>query len=1154
MKAAKGIRVWPGVLLVSCLAGLAAAARAEPAADAGSRIEADFRNPPEAARPWVYWYWMNAAVTREGITADLEAMKRDGIRMAYLMPIKGADSPPLVDPPAEQLSPVFWDRIRDAMSEADRLGIKLAMHACDGFSIAGGPWITPEQSMQKVVWSEMQAQGGRRIEADVAEPQSYKGFYRDIALLAFPTPACDIAGDAPAPTVTSSVPGADAAILAAAGNQKFFESKDPCWIEFSYAEPFTCRSIVIRPGGVNVGNGIQGNRLLVEASDDGVTFRRVTRLEPPRQGWQDGDADVTHAIPATTARHFRFMYDPEGSAPGSEDLDAAKWRQSLKLQGIVLSGRAAINQFEGKNGEVWRVSLRTSDAQVPPDACVPLSGVMDLSGRMDSKGHLAWDAPPGNWTVMRIGHTSTGHMNETGGGGKGLECDKFSSAAARVQFDHWFAEAFRQAGPELAGRVLKVFHIDSWECGSQNWTGDFREEFERRRGYDPLRYLPAMAGVPIQSADVSERFLHDVRQTVAELVVDRFYGTMAALAHAKGCTFSAESVAATFTSDGMLHFSAVDYPMGEFWLRSPTHDKQNDVLDAVSGAHTYGRAIAQSEAFTEIRLFWDEDPALMKPVADRNYSFGMNRFVFHVFTHNPWMDRHPGMTLNGVGSFFQRDQTWWRPGRAWFDYAGRCQAVLQEGRPVVDVAVFTGEEIPRRAVIPEQLIGTLPGVIGADVVAREKARLANVGQPLAEMPIGVFAGANISKPADWVDPLHGYAYDSINADALLRLASVKGGRIVLPGGASYAVLVLPGPRPLSPYPEAMTPEIASRVRDLVKAGATVVMCERPVRSPSLSGYPDCDAAVDRIGGELWPGSGTRSLGLGRVVAGPWQDASFSSIGIEPDCVATELGANQDPADVRRIAWTHREDGEADVYFISNQDNLPRDLEISLRVSGRVPEIWDPVTRDIRTAGTWRIEAGRTVLPLRLPPCGSVFVVLRTPTGDLGGGGGPNWDEPAGDAPVAGPWTVAFDPASGGPPKPVVMPALVSWSSQEDPGVRYYSGTAKYSATFTWERPRGKAGRVWLDVGRVANLAEVTVNGVDCGVAWTAPYRVDVTAAVRPGSNDLAIDVTNTWANRLIGDHALPPEKRVSFMRAPYRLEGQPLLEAGLLGPVSLLSE
>jgi len=249
--------------------------------------------------------------------------------------------------------------------------------------------------------------------------------------------------------------------------------------------------------------------------------------------------------------------------------------------------------------------------------------------------------------VLRIGHTSTGHTNATGGGGKGLECDKFDPRVVSLQFDHWFGEAIRRAGPDLAGRVLTIFHVDSWECGSQNWSPVFREEFRRRRGYDLLRWLPAMAGVPLGSADSSERFLYDVRQTIAELIHDNFYVTLAQLAHAKGCQFSAESVAPTMTSDGMLHYQAADIPMGEFWLRSPTHDKPNDMLDAISGAHVYGKSLIQAEAFTELRLAWDEYPGMLKPLQDRNYALGINRMVFHVFTHNPWMDRKPGMTLDG---------------------------------------------------------------------------------------------------------------------------------------------------------------------------------------------------------------------------------------------------------------------------------------------------------------------------------------------------------------------------------------------------------------------------------------------------------------------------------------------------------------------------
>jgi hypothetical protein len=641
---------------------MAEAAFAQSPLFAQSSLEQSFRHPPASARPWVFWYWMQAAVSKAGISADLQAMKEAGIGGAYLMPIKGAANPPLIDPPVQQLSPRWWEMVRWAMKEADRLGLKLAMHACDGFAVAGGPWITPELSMQKVTWSRSCLDGGRRIDITLPQPVTNEQYYRDIAVLAFPTPeAWDRSTRTIVPHVTTNK-RIEAQYLAREGNKESFKSEEACWIQYAFDQPFTCRTIII-----HAVNNYQAQRLRIEVSDDGVEFHSIGRLTPPRHGWQDGDADVTHTIATTTARYFRFFYDKAGSEPGSEDLDAAKWKPSLKLTGIELSATPYISQFEGKTGEVWRVSDPTTREQLPDSLCIRAGSIVDLTGYMRSDGHLIWDAPAGHWTVLRIGHTSTGHTNATGGAAKGLECDKLNAAAAALQFDHWFGEAIRQAGPELAGRVLKVFHVDSWECGSQNWSPAFREEFRQRRAYDLLRWLPAMAGVPIGSADSSERFLHDIRQTIAELLHDKFYATMARLAHTKGCRFSAESVAPTMTSDGMLHYQLADIPMGEFWLRSPTHDKPNDMLDAISGGHIYGKPVIQAEAFTELRMAWDEYPGMLKTLQDRNYALGINRLVFHVFTHNPWMDRRPGMTLDGVGTFLQRDQTWWRPGKAWVD-------------------------------------------------------------------------------------------------------------------------------------------------------------------------------------------------------------------------------------------------------------------------------------------------------------------------------------------------------------------------------------------------------------------------------------------------------------------------------------------------------
>ena len=293
-----------------------------------------------------------------------------------------------------------------------------------------------------------------------------------------------------------------------------------------------------------------------------------------------------------------------------------------------------------------------------------------------------------------MGHTATGHTNATAGGGKGLECDKFSAKTVRKQFDNWFAQAFLKTDSDVARCVLKYMHVDSWECGSQNWSDTFAAEFRKRRGYDLMPYLPLLAGIPMESVERSEEILRDVRTTISELVVDVFYKVLADCAKEYDCQFSAECVAPTMVSDGLLHYQMVDLPMGEFWLNSPTHDKLNDMLDAVSGAHIYGKSIIQAEGFTEVRGTWDEHPGMLKALLDRNYALGINRLFYHVYVHNPWLDRKPGMTLDGIGLFFQRDQTWWNKGaKALSDYATRCQALLQYGHPVVDIAVFTGEEI-----------------------------------------------------------------------------------------------------------------------------------------------------------------------------------------------------------------------------------------------------------------------------------------------------------------------------------------------------------------------------------------------------------------------------------------------------------------------------
>ncbi|MDE7086003.1 MAG: DNA-binding protein, partial [Prevotella sp.] len=382
---------------------------------------------------------------------------------------------------------------------------------------------------------------------------------------------------------------------------------------------------------------------------------------------------TTFSIPPTTAKYFRFEWTPEGTEPGAEDLDAAKWKPVLRLKNIKLGSFPLLDNWEGKAGYVWRIAPDTPIEDIDNDEFLrPTELVYSHIKGTDEVDIQLPQSPQGAWRILRMGHTSTGHTNATAGGAKGLECDKFSHQAVAKQIDSWFGLFMQRPHHE----VVKYMHVDSWECGSQNWSPSFAHEFERRRGYDLQPLLPVYAGVPMQGGD---EVLRDIRRTINELVNEVFFTTVAQKARQYGVSLSSESVAPTMVSDGMEHYKYVDLPMGEYWLNSPTHDKPNDMLDAISGAHVYGKNIVQAEGFTEVRGVWDETPAMVKPLLDRNFALGMNRLFFHVNTHNPYIDHKPGMTLDGIGLFFQRDQTWFPEAKAFVSYITRCQEYLQQG-------------------------------------------------------------------------------------------------------------------------------------------------------------------------------------------------------------------------------------------------------------------------------------------------------------------------------------------------------------------------------------------------------------------------------------------------------------------------------------------
>lgn len=1103
----------------------------------------EFQPTIESSRPWVYWYWMKSAYSKPGITADLEAMKQAGIAGAYLMTIKGPANPPLIDPPVLQLSPEFWDMVHWAFKEANRLGLKMAFHGADGFAVAGGPWITPEMSMQKIVWSTTEIAGGESITTKLPVPEHYKDYYKDIATFAIPIKEYQTNSQLQLPKVTTSN-NTDASFLADPKKDENFKFAEKGWIQYEFEKPFSSKSIVIETKG----RDFQAQRLIVEISNDGENFKFHERMVAPRHGWQDMDFSHTHTITPVTAKYFRFVYDPVGTEPGAEDLDFAKWKQNLKVSKITLSNQALIDNFEGKSGAVWRLSRQTSEKQIPNSESFKKSEIINISNLVDANGNLNWKAPKGKWKIIRMGHTSTGHENATGGTGKGLEVDKFNTELIRFQLDHWFGEMVRTIGPDLASKTLEILHFDSWECGSQNWSSVFQAEFQKRRGYNLVDYLPVMAGIPIESAEVSEKVLYDVRKTIAELVADNFYGTVAQIAKENNVKLSSENVAPVITSDALLHYKYVDYPSGEFWLKSPTHDKPFDMVDAISGGHIYGKDIIQAESFTALRMDWGEHPGNLKTLADRNYALGINRLFYHVFVHNPWTDRKPGMTLDDIGTFFQRDQTWWKPGKAWFEYCQRVQLQLQKGKPVIDLAVFIGEDFPSRSFVPDRLVPLIPNVFGKERLESEKLRLENEGQPTVKMPKEVTYSKNITDLSQWINPLNGYQYDSFNADVLINRAKVENGKINFGGGIEYGALLFPGSHKMTPN-KMLSLASAEKILQLIKDGGTVFVDERPDLQPGMQSEAD-QKKWQNVIDEIWTNSNvsTWKIGKGTVVKLPYLGNDFAEIGITQDVYFSKLNR----ADSQTIAWTHRKSETEDIYFLSNQKGEKRSFYASFRIAGKIPQWYNPVTNKTVFINNWKIENERTIVSINLEPNESGFVIFKDKTNDVLVKGNQKGIEFESVQTLDENWELQFDSKYKGPKEVLKINKLFDWSTSTNDQIKYYSGTVIYKKDFVW---KGKTNeKIWLNLGTIANIAEVTINGKDCGTIWTFPYKADISEALKKGKNTIEIKVTNTWANRLIGDEKLPKEERLTWTTAPFRLQEGILLKAGLLGPVTIVKE
>jgi hypothetical protein len=759
--------------------------------------------------------------------------------------------------------------------------------------------------------------------------------------------------------------------------------------------------------------------------------------------------------------------------------------------------------------------------------------ILDLTSKMSADGGLNWIPPSGKWAVMRFGARNNGAITRPAPvPGLGFESDKFDTPALNHHLDAYVGKllgSIDKIRKDVPGG-LKRLHMDSWEMGAQNWTGNFRLAFIKSRGYDPLKYFPVYSGSIVGSLQESERFLWDLRETAQELILKNHAEQVKAYAHRHGLSLSIEPYDMNPTAD--LRLGAVaDVPMAEFWSKGFGFNSTYSVIEATSVGHVMGRSLIPAEAFTaQDNEGWRQHPTNMKNQGDWAFAAGVNRFVYHTFQNQFLPDSlRPGATMGPYGVHWDRNQTWWPMVNAYHAYISRCQYLLQQGRTVADILYLTPEGSPHVFVPPSS-------ALRGDTLADRK----------------------------------GYNFDGC-APALLMKAQVENRYIVFPGGARYRVLVLP-------ESETMTPELLTKIAALVSGGATVIG-NPPKRSPSLMGYPGCDQQIEKIVSEIW-GLGqlpkaqqTKRYAKGTIIWGEallkQQDHLYPHYGQTAE-VLRKLPLEEDFVTTAPVRYTHRASGNWDIYFISNTSDSSISFQAAFRSVKGAPEIWDAVTAKIKQISDFSINETKTMIPMALAPYQSCFVVFSKENRHRPSVG--QYETQHQELlTLKGPWEVNFDPKWGGPEK-VVFDSLSDWSKNKADGIKYYSGIAAYHKTFDLKAAKVK-GEIYLDLGKVKNLARVIINGKDVGVLWTAPWRIDISSYLKRGKNELLIEIANLWANRLIGDEAKPDDGIIGGQWPQWLLSGQPrtssrftfatskqyrsdssLLESGLLGPVRIINE
>lgn len=1052
----------------------------------------DFRNPPVSGSIHAWWHWVDNAITKEGITRDLEAMKKQGISTATILNVGLFDERDLGVPQVKFGSEEWYQMFEWALTEANRLGMTLGAHNCDGWSSSGGPWIDPQNSMKQCVWSKSIINGGGAVTVKLPEPKGNLDFYRDIKVIAFPVTEDQNSFQTARPEV--SVNGAASGDLLYDANPfSTRDVKNGDIIEIAFRGDFKAEKIAIHPRVGFMWEALDSIHYQIEmkSSADGKVFRTVKKFPGPPM-----NRTSVLETGQVTSGYYRLEFSNltgVGSIAIGEIELLGKDEKPAYTTSIPFHLEKTVTTMAGNIKDLRAEGGISSDN-------VPLNTIIDLTGNMSQGGELKWEAPAGKWEILRIGYTTTGALNGPAtDSGRGLECDKMDTAALNLHFKSFPAKLVARAG-KFAGNTFEYLFIDSWECNYQNWTGNFAAEFEKRRHYSITNWLPVICGVTVESPEATGRFLNDFQQTISDLIEENYYQHYGALCKKYGVKSHAEVIyggPGYPPLDILKSNSYVDVPMFEFWA-SPDPETKFAKYKPVTApfiempAHAgalYGKNCVPAEAYTGYANY-SETPWDLKLFGDNAFCSGINQMVLHSYVHQPF-EKKPGITLGQFGQSFNRHNPWWDFASQWFTYHARVQNILQQGVAVADILYFTGD--------------------------RFYDNIDNKG--LYDVP-------------------DGYRIQKCNMDILMNHCTVKDGELVLDNGMNYTVLLLPN----DTYMNAAS---LKRISELVKQGA-VIAGPRPDKVPGNLNYPEEEKELNDLSGEIWGTSGGNdaakvAYGKGTVYSAGTLKEILDSKKVIPDFSVQGGGTG-------RLIFLHKRIGNDNVYFVVNQEDKAVDYEVVFRMTGKTPEIWNPQYGTICIADNYSESDGATRLKYKFQPRESLFFVFRDNTpADL-----PkyqSYDKKFILETIDGEIVFEEKPEMA----PVKIKSFAPLTTFTDPEIKYYSGKVKYSVDFDLPPELVQQKPLYLSVDEIRTGYEISLNGSPLGCSDFPGHRFDVSGSVKEKGNRLEVRVSIPYRNRIIGDFIQYGALKDLWTTSPLSSlpdKDKPLIESGILGPLA----